>query len=136
MTTSTTKPEKPAAYIFGERPETLSAHVKFKSVTGTDVDIECQFKYRDRVEFAAFWDEISDAKPPELKDGEQFSFERLAKHGLEASAERALQFLKAWPLELELNKENLMRLFLEEQVAAAAFWEAYRKVSTEGRVGN
>lgn len=131
-----TDKKKPAAYIFGARPETLSAPVQFKSVTGVDVDIVCQFKYRDRVEFAAFWDEISDAKAPELKEGEKFTFERIAGQGLSISAERTLKFLHAWPLELDVNKANLMRMFREEPAAAGAFWDAYRGACAEGRLGN
>lgn len=131
-----TDKKKPAAYIFGARPETLSASVKFKSVTGVDVDILCQFKYRDRVEFAAFWDEISDTKLPDLKDGEKFSFERLAGQGLESTATRTLQFLQSWPLELAVNQDNLIRMFREEPAAAGAFWDAYRGACAEGRLGN
>lgn len=131
-----TDKKKPAAYIFGARPETLSASVKFKSVTGADVDILCQFKYRDRVEFAAFWDEMADIKTPELKEGEKFSFERLADQGIDNNAERTLQYLTGWPLELAVNKENLIRLFREEPAAAGAFWDAYRGACTEGRLGN
>ena len=58
---SENNPQKPAAFIFGSRPETVTATVKFTSVTGAEVDIECQFKYRTRKEFSQFWDEV--AKP-------------------------------------------------------------------------
>ena len=53
---SENKPQKPAAFIFGARPETVTAAVKFTSVTGAEVDIECQFKYRTRKEFSKLWD--------------------------------------------------------------------------------
>lgn len=131
-----TDKKKPAAYIFGARPETLSAPVKFKSVTGVDVDIVCQFKYRDRVEFAAFWDEVSDIKLPELNDGEKVSFERIADQGLDSNATRTLKFLTDWPLDIPVSKANLIRMFREEPAAPAAFWDAYRSACTEGRLGN
>ena len=131
-----TDKKKPEAYIFGDRPNTISAPVEFESVTGTQVSILCDFQYRDRVEFAAFWDEISDAKAPDLPEGEQFSFALLASHGLAVNADRTLQYLASWPLDLELDKENLMRMFREEPAAPAAFWSAYRTACTEGRTGN
>ena len=132
----TDKKQKPAAFIFGERPETVTGDVKFKSVTGVDVDIKCQFKYRDRVEFAAFWDTISDAKMPDLAEGEQFTFERLAVAGIETNATRTLEFLVGWPLDLDCDRDNVLRMFREEPAAPGAFWDAYRKACTEGVLGN
>ena len=131
-----TKKQKPDSFIFGARPETLTADVKFTSVTGVEVDMACTFVYRDREEFGALWDEIADAKLPELPEGEKFTFERLAKEGVEFSADRTMKFLLGWPLDLEFCRENVLRMFREETTAAAAFWEAYRGACTEGRLGN
>lgn len=136
MATTTTKKQKPASFIFGERPESITAPVQFTSVTGIEVDIQCTFKYRTRKEFGALWDEISDVKMPELAEGEKFSFENLADQGIEINAERTLKYLAAWPLDQELSKENIVQLFDEEPGAPAAFWNAYRKASTEGVLGN
>ena len=129
-------PQKPAAFIFGARPKHLTGDVKFQSVTGVDVDIACTFKYRDREEFGAFWDTIADAKLPELPEGEKFTFERLAKQGIEVQVDRTMEFLTDWPIDLEFNRENVLRLFREEPAAPAAIWEAYRAACTEGRLGN
>lgn len=133
---SDTKKQKPAAFIFGARPESVTATVEFTSVTGAEVKIDCTFAYRTRKEFGVMWDEIADSKIPALADGEVFSFARLADQGMDVNAERTLKYLKGWPLELEVNKANLVQLFDEEPAAPSAFFEAYRAACTEGRLGN
>lgn len=132
----TKEQKKPASFIFGNRPESITASVEFKSVTGADVKIDCQYVYRTRKEFAALWDEISDVKMPEPSEGEKFSFAKLADQGIDINAERTLKYLTGWPLELKITKENLAQLFDEEPAAPAAFWGAYRKACTEGVQGN
>ena len=128
---------KPPAFIFGARPETIEFPVKFKSITGADVDIECQFQYRTRKEFATLVDKFATptVNPGELAE-EDYSFARLTDGGLKTHATRTLEFLKGWPLDLPLNAQALIQLFDEEPAAAGAFWEAYRTAITEGRQGN
>ena len=132
---SENKPQKPAAFIFGARPETVTAAVKFTSVTGAEVDIECQFKYRTRKEFSKLWDEVAEPVMGNATDPD-FSYAGLADKGLKVNAERTLQYLTGWPLELELNAENIIQLFDEEPDAPGAFWDAYRLALTKGRQGN
>lgn len=134
MTAKQEKPSKPAAFIFGVRPENITAQVKFQSITGTFVDVPCQFKYRTRKEFSMLWDKL--VKPMGQVRPEDFSFERLADRGLRSAAESTLEFLASWPLEIDLNVDNLMRLFDEEPAAQEAFWNTYRLASNEGRTGN
>lgn len=131
-----TAQQKPAAFIFGARPKQLTGDVRFHSVTGVDVDIACTFKYRDRKEFGAFWDAMADAKLPELAEGEKYTFERIASQGIEVQADRTMEYLEGWPLDLEFSRDSVLRMFLEEPAAPAAFWEAYRAACTEGRLGN
>lgn len=130
------KPQKPAAFIFGKRPETVTSAVKFTSVTGAEVDIECQFKYRTRKELAQLWDEISAPSGAAKQDAEDFSYERMFGAGMEIDAERTLKYLVGWPLEIALDAAGLIRLFDEEAGAAKAFWDAYRSVILAGRLGN
>lgn len=132
---SDNKPQKPPAFIFGKRPESVTAAVKFTSVTGAVVDIECTFKYRTRKEFSKLWDEISEPVTGDTTD-ENFSFASLADKGLKVNAERTLQYLSGWPLELELSAVNVIQLFDEEPDAPGAFWDAYRLAVTKGRQGN
>ncbi|WP_159917873.1 phage tail assembly chaperone [Pantoea sp. 18069] len=128
---------KPPAFIFGARPETIDFPVKFKSITGADVDINCQFQYRTRKEFAALWDEFAAPAASTATPGvDDFSFSRLAADGLETHAARTLKFLKGWPLDLPLDAGGLVQMFDEEPAAAGAFWNAYRAAITEGRLGN
>lgn len=130
------KPAKPPAFIFGKRPETVTASVKFTSVTGVEVDIECQFKYRTRKEFSALWDEISVPVTGGATADAVPTFAQLADKGLKINAQRTLQYLSAWPLDLALSAENVLQLFDEEPDAPGAFWNAYRAACTEGRRGN
>ena len=133
MTDSTAT--KPPAFIFGKRPKTITAPVKFTSVTGAEVDIECTFKYRTRKEFSQLWDEIAEPVVGDSTDPD-FSFAGLADKGLKVNAERTLKYVTGWPLELELNAENIIQLFDEEPDAPGAFWDAYRQALTKGRQGN
>ena len=130
-----TPKQKPAAFIFGERPETITGQVTFVSVTGQEVDLECSFVYRTRAEFAELWDECVDMKIGDFADGE-FSQAKLAERVSSLHAERALKYLKAWPLDLEINRQVLMDLFDQEPAAPAAFFNAYQIVCTLGRQGN
>jgi len=128
--------KKPPAFIFGARPETITAPVSFVRVTGEVAEMDCKFKYRTRREFGELWDEVSNANVPQPADGEKFSFASLADRGLEFSAERTLKYLVGWGVEIELNKAALVQLFDEEPNAAAAFWDAYRAALVDGRVKN
>ncbi|MCX7504514.1 phage tail assembly chaperone [Delftia tsuruhatensis] len=128
--------KKPPAFIFGERPETITAPVSFVRVTGEVVELECKFKYRTRREFGELWDEVSNANVPQPADGEKFSFANLADRGLEFSAERTLKYLVGWDVEIDLDKAALVQLFDEEPNAAAAFWDSYRGALVDGRVKN
>lgn len=128
--------KKPPAFIFGARPETITAPVSFVRVTGEVAEMDCKFKYRTRREFGELWDEVSNANVPQPAEGEKFSFANLADRGLEFSAERTLKYLVGWGVEIELNKAALVQLFDEEPNAAAAFWDAYRAALVDGRVKN
>ena len=128
--------QKPPAFIFGDRPETITAPVSFVRVTGEVVELEGKFKYRTRREFGELWDEVSNANVPQPADGEKFSFANLADRGLEFSAERTLKYLVGWDVEIDLDKAALVQLFDEEPNAAAAFWDAYRAALVDGRVKN
>lgn len=127
---------KPPAFIFGARPKTVEARVIFKSVTGAEVDIPCQFKYRTRKEFAQLWDKLAEPMQSDQANTGDFSFSSLADKGLQVNAERTLEYLTGWPLDLELSADNVIRMFDEEPAASEAFWNAYRGACTEGRLGN
>lgn len=60
-----------------------------------------------------------------------FSFAGLADKGLKVNAERTLQYLVGWPLELELNVESIIQLLQFD--APGAFWDAHRLALTKGR---
>lgn len=130
-----TKKQKPSAFIFGERPASITGNVEFLSVTGNPVDIECTFVYRTREEFAELWDEFGNMKVEDIPQGE-FSQKKLSKHVNALHADRVLKYLLDWPLELDINRQVLMKLFDEEPAAPAAFFQAYQIVCTLGRQGN
>lgn len=131
-----TPKQKPAAFIFGERPSTITGPVAFTSVSGQEVDMECTFVYRTRAEFAQFWDEVQQTKVEEFGEGEEFTQKKLTDRLHNLLADRALMYLKAWPLEIELSHENLVALFDQEPSAPAAFFNAYQLACQYGRQGN
>lgn len=128
--------QKPPAFIFGARPDTITAQVSFVRVTGEVFEMDCKFKYRTRTEFGALWDEIVDANIPQPADGEKFRFTSLADRGLDFTVERTLKYLSGWGLDIELDKASLRQLCDEEPNAAPAFWDAYRAALVDGRVKN
>ena len=136
--TTETKKQKPAAFIFGARPESIPGTVEFTSVTGQDVKLECQFIYRTRKEFGEFWDKILGANASSANSGELFSHAKFADQTIETNADRISQVLKSWPLDLPLNRETLLQMFDEEPEAAGAFWDKYTQLCFAGiqRQGN
>ena len=148
----TKKTDKPAAFVFGKRPETISGTVEFPLPDGTSAKLDCKFKYRTRKEFGALWDEIAgaslavgapqpdaskDEADKDAEDAPKFTFAGMFERGDEANADNALKYLAAWNEEHPaLTKDTLTELFDQAPAAPAAIWNAYRQLCTTGRLGN
>lgn len=146
---TTTAKKKPAAFILGKRPETITATVPLTLPTGEINAIKCQFKYRTRSEFGQFWDSLTGPKPqvPSPDAGqeqpeqpapppERLTFSAALDDANRINVDNTLQFLVGWNLEHDLSPENLHQLFDEVPAAASELFEAYRAAVVQGRLGN
>jgi len=124
-----------AKLILGKTPETFKPFaVKFELPQGGEDQLTLTCKYRTRIEFAEFMDELyaGDAKP--IDDAHDFV--ALFKRGGEKTAEHLAKFIVAWDLAEPVTPENLVALHNQAPAAAAAMTAAYGVACTEGRLGN
>lgn len=145
----TTTKKKPAAFILGKRPETITSTVSLTIPDGSINPIKCKFKYRTRTEFGQFWDSLSEPKPqaPAPDAGqeqqeqpatqpERVTFAAALDNANRINVDHTLQFLVGWNLDCDLSPENLSQLFDEVPAAASELFEAYRAAMVQGRLGN
>lgn len=120
----------------GQRPKTFKTfNVKFEMPDGEAGVIPVTYKYRTRVEFGKFMNEVfsqAEDKPGEGKADFQKIFEGMGdKH-----ADYLLECLDGWGLSEPLNRETLLQLSSEIPAAAGALMNAYREACVDGRLGN
>ncbi len=142
------KTEKPAAFVFGKRPETISGKVEFPLPDGSMATLNCTFRYRTRKEFGELWDDVANTavrlateqqEQSAKSDGDasKFTYAYLYERGDAANAENAMKYLMSWGDENPpVTKESLNELFDQAPGASAALWDAYRSLCTTGRLGN
>ena len=103
---------------------------------GTEGVIPVTYKYKTKAEFGAWQDAIIKSRP-ELDQGDEFSWEKLYEQGGELSADRLLDIVHSWGLDVPLSKESIIEL--EEDCGAGAIpalFEAFGRACREGRLGN
>lgn len=122
----------------GERPKSFKKLVKFPMLDGTEGSIECTYKYRTRMDFGLFIDEILEAAKVKPVDGDEptFSMADLMEKTAGSNAEYLLKVLDDWSLDEPLNMATAQQLADEIPAAANAIMETYRVAVTEGRVKN
>lgn len=121
----------------GKRPEHFTpVTVEFPMPDGTTGTIEATFKYRTREEYGAMIDKAgADAKP--LATGEAApTIEALAASGVHGDAHLTFSALHAWDLDEPLTFENVYQLANEVPAAITALLAGYRRMVSEGRLGN
>lgn len=121
----------------GKRPEVFKEiEVTITLPDGSEGVIPVTFKYMTKKEFGAWQDGIIRSKPFDQPEGE-FSWEKLYEQGGELSADRLLDIVHAWGLDVPLSKESVIEL--EEDCGAGAIpalFEAFGRACREGRLGN
>lgn len=124
------------AIKLGQRPKTFKTfNVKFDMPDGEVGIIPVTYKYRTRVEFGKFMNEVFgqvEDKPGEGKTDFQKLFESMG----DKNADYLLECLDGWGLSEPLNKETLLQLSSELPAASVALMTAYREACVEGRLGN
>lgn len=125
----------------GDRPKTFApAHIKFTMPDGTPGIIEAVYKYRTRVEFGKFMNDIfvqagekpGDEKPADDKVDFQKIFEQMG----DKNTDHLLACLDSWNIDAPLNRDTLLQLSNELPAASVALMSGYRDACVEGRLGN
>ena len=122
----------------GNPPKSFPRTIEFDLVEGGRDEIDVQFRYRTREEYARFMDTIY----PTLyapADGEAqgpATMERFASEGVRRDADHILGALVSWDLEDELSRESAILLANTCPAAILAITESYRLAITEGRTKN
>lgn len=121
----------------GSTPKFFKKVVTFPMLDGTTGSIECIFKYRTRVDFGLFIDELMDAAKLKAKpDDGEFSMADLMERTAGSNAEYLLKVLDGWNLDEPLSLQTAQQLADEVPGAAKAIMEAYAAAVSEGRMGN
>lgn len=126
-----------AKITLGKRPEVVTSIVRFKDLDGSDVAIECQYKYRNKTEFGKLQDEVFEIKSLQAPDAPPIDGQAgVMQLGIERQAAYLQRLLAGWNLDLPLDSDNLVALCNETPGAALAIIEGYRLAMVEGRLGN
>lgn len=121
----------------GSTPKSFKRTITVDMLDGTKGSMECEFKYRTRVDFGKFLDGIfSDAgvKPTDTDD--KIVIAEVMARTRDTNADYLMQVLDGWNLEDELNRANLQQLCDEFPGVANTIMETYRSAITEGRSKN
>ena len=122
----------------GSPPKSFPRTIQFDLVDGGRGEIEVQFRYRTREEYARFMDSIYPTlyAPADGETQGPATMERFASEGVRRDADHVLGALVSWDLEDELNRENVILLANTFPAAILAITEDYRLAVTEGRAKN
>lgn len=122
----------------GSAPKTFKRKVSFPLVDGSEGEINVEFLYRTRAQFAAF---IADLYP-DVKSGPTavatpgFDVVAAAEQSIQSDVRHVLGAVQGWDLTDPFDADSVRRLVDEFPSAAAAILIGYRIAITEGRLGN
>lgn len=123
--------------VLGKTPKSFKRTVTVDMLDGTKGSIECEFKYRTRVEFGKFLDSIfADAGMKPTDADEKVIIADVMSRTRDTNADYLIQVLDGWNLDDELNKANLQQLCDEFPGVANSVMEVYRTAVAEGRAKN
>lgn len=129
--------------ILGKTPKTFApVAVKFPMPDGTEGVIQTTFKYRTRMQYGEFLNEVFEVNKSaevvsDAKEGdEQRDFQKIFGETRDKTAARLAMAIDSWDLDVELNQESLQQLADELPAAVVALQSAYETACTVGRLGN
>lgn len=134
-----------AKFILGARPKSFKHKVEFPLIEGGVGEINCEFVYRTKSEFADFIDAQVDAGKlaqevaQDIADGEikPATIGKFFKDSVKKNGEYLMDILTGWDVEgFPLSAESATQLADEAPGGAAAIMVAYRNALVEGRLGN
>lgn len=128
-----------AKIILGNRPKTFKRTISVDLLEGGKGAIEMLFKYRTKVEFGQFLDELlakGGMQPAKRDDDEKLSLLAAQQKTTETNADYIMAIAEGWNLDFDFSRDNVMQLCDELPAAALAIMETYRLAINEGRLGN
>lgn len=121
----------------GKAPATFKRCIKFKALDGTDCEINVEYKYRTRKEFAKFFEDFLDKEKGKAGEtADKRSLTEMVETGMAEDGKFLVEMLQSWDLDEPLNTANAERLSNEFPAAAAEIIAGYRMACMEGRLGN
>lgn len=121
----------------GKRPEHFApVTVEFPMPDGTTGTIEATYKYRTREEYGALIDAVGAQAKPLVTGDTEATVEAMAASGVHSDADLTFKALQAWDLDEALTFENVYQLANEVPAAITALLAGYRRMVSEGRLGN
>lgn len=123
----------------GATPETFKAFpVKFVMPNGDEAAIKVTFKYRTRVQFGEFQNEMFGAQSgdDDRLPGGGIDFKKLYEKVGAQHAAHLLKAIASWDLDFLPTVESLAQMTNEIPASVSAILTAYNAACTEGRLGN
>lgn len=111
-------------------PKDFKRMITIELLDGSTADIEIEFKYKTRIEYAKLLDEVMKSDNSESDD--KTASDIFKKLG-EGTADFILKIASGWDLEDTFNKKNVAILVDTYPAVANAISEAYRLAILEGK---
>lgn len=129
--------------VLGKAPTSVKRVITAPMLDGKEGAIECEFKYRNKVQFGELIDRMFAAATTETETEPEAAaptlpptYGQILVAGVEKNAAYLGEILLGWNLDVELSPEALHELCVEHPAMAQAVMDAYRTACTEGRWGN
>ena len=116
---------------------TFNAPVLIPIVGGEPEKLEFTFKYRDRTELAALFDEWNEARnKARAALGEKPSWSEVVAVDTEQQTQQIKDLVVGWGFDDEYNDDNIVAFVKSCQGAAEAVVKAYEGAYSQARLGN
>lgn len=119
---------------------TFKAKVAIPRVGGAVIEVDFQFKYRDRKELAELftgWNARSKEDQERLKAlGDAVTLVEVTEADIERQVDQVTELVAGWGFDDELSEESVRALVVTSAGAGAAIVEAYQQAFAPARLGN
>lgn len=125
-----------AKLVLGSAPKTFKSKVNFDLIGGGKAEIEFDFKYKTRSQYALLIDS-TEAEPKEkIKKEEELKTSDVYKMVDEKVCLFILEIAEGWDLSDEFNAENVAKMLDEFPMSKTPIIEKYRDAILDGRLKN
>lgn len=122
--------------VLGQRPKGIVHSLKITMLDGTEGLLPVTFRYRDRVEFGSFLDDIFAVEPPAFDATAGQPSTQQQRGVVQLNGQYIHGCLQDWGLDAPFTLDNCIQLATELPAAVQAVMDTYRRLCIEGRLGN